>query len=374
MAQICQFLIANMDSSTSKTSRINQRRLSNCSSVAVKNSSSQKNVVNYYDANHECLDFEETQLCLSMNRIRRIYLSGGVIIRHYRNDRSKANCYQDELAYLYTIFKEYLIRGHQDDGLTKSKIEQQRKRLRRNQTSYLAQFHPYKTNKTNNDQWLPTYAVSYEIQMQTNSSNTSQNQIGDADDSETSENIVQISFRPITRQSFLLNTLGAFNKTIFDETIRRCVSIELSTNPQHRLVMRPCQMSITTDHQIIDRRIFLVARHGWLAVFLNGREDAYLLLENEYLVFGSQLKEWPIFYERIVDTNQANHDLTEMFYRRTNIVQDQYSANGMIVTRGVIQNEYKPDSFTMVGLGNAIVNMTYFQQLLTISSNDTTHS
>ncbi|XP_075677127.1 uncharacterized protein LOC142645231 [Dermatophagoides pteronyssinus] len=357
-----------MDSNISKTSRLSQRRLSKCSTVAVKTSTSQKNAI-YYDSSNEGLDFEESQLCLSMNRMRRLYLAGGVIIRHYRKDRSKTNCYQDDLTYLYTIFKEYLIRGHQDDGLTQSKIEQQRKRLRRNQTSYLAQFHPYKTNnKTKNDQWLPTYAVCYEIQMQSSST------IDQNDDSDTSENVVQISFRPITRQSFLANALGAFSKTIFDETIRRCVAIELTTNPQHRLVMRPCQMSITNNHQIIDRRVFLVAKHGWLAVFLNGSEDAYLLTENEYLVFGSQLKEWPIFYERIVDTNQANHDMTEMFYRRTNIVQDQYSANGMIVTRGVIQNEYKPESFTLVGLGNSIVNMSYLQQLLTLTSTSTSTS
>lgn len=303
----------------------------------------------YYHSDKETLSFQVSKIFINVNPLRRIYFSGAIIIRHYRNDNLHSNCFQDNIPYLNAIFKEYFS---QNQSKTSSLSEQKKCAQR---TVFLAQFQPFLDHiQKNVFEDFPTYAVSYEMKML----------------SEDLDKTLQISFRPITQHSFLVNVLEIFSQPILEEKTRRCVLIESvnnNKNENNRFIMKALTMPITNNSQMIDKRLFLVAKNGWLAVFVDNYSDAFLLTENEYLIFPNHLKHLPIFYERIIDMNQAKN-CSELFYRRTSVNHDQYSCSGMIVSRGVIQNEFKQNCFTLIGLGNAIINFSFFQELLTISN------
>lgn len=306
-------------------------------------------LANYYHPHKETLSFQVSKIYINVNLLRRISFSDAIIVRHYSNEASHDNCFQDNIQYLHAIFKEYLNQNHSKTSLCEQKKCAQR-------TVFLAQFQPFLGHiKKDGFDDFPTYAVSYQMEMRN-------------DDVDTK---LQISFRPITQNSFLINVLGIFSRPIPDEKTRRCVLIESVSNNKdennNQFIMKTLTTVISKDNQMIDKRLFMVAKNGWLAVFVNNYLNAFLLTENEYLIFPNHLKHLPIFYERIIDMNQAK-ECSEMFYRRTIVNHDQYSCNGMIVSKGVIQNEFKQNCFTLIGLGNAIINFSFFQELLTISN------
>ncbi|KAF7493935.1 hypothetical protein SSS_07224 [Sarcoptes scabiei] len=298
-----------------------------------------------YDPEKENLHFDECDINLYINHSQLIALNKVIIIRHFERKFPYRNLHQDRYEYLHYVFKEFFNRTQNTEKFWKP-----------NRTSLLALFHSHKLFSKYEPRSVdshPIYAVFFEVDS--------------IDDQNYS---IQIGFRRITGQSFLINTLDLFCRPVLEQNIRRCVVIETKKDSMgekdEHLIMRASVMNINHTTKRISQRMFLIAKHGWLAVFLKNHHETFLLLEDEYLIVSDSLKSFQIFYERILDTNQAN-DRSDSYYRRTALNQDQFSNSGMIVNRGVFQNEFKTNSFTLNGFGNAIINLNYFQQLLTAS-------
>lgn len=320
----------------------------------------------YYDPNLDELEFEENDIAFQMNDFNKINLTNTAIIRHYKKSDHTVNCYNDNYRYLHTIFKLYMehckINKVKPDLLRGSEV-------RRNRTAFIAQFQPHQVPKVKPSvpipNW-PTYAVSYEIEVM---------------DDENGGNMIQICYREVSKRSFLSTVLNTYESPAGSEYMRNCLMIE--KNPMYQTVdrdairdptmgdepmftMRPCQMAILNHPgALIDKRAFLVCKHGWLAVFLKNVPEMYLLIENDYCVFPHSMADVVIAHKRVLDMNNAQS--AEYYFRRSTVDQLKNTCNGMIVSSGVLHNEFQENTFSILGCGNTIINLTYFQQLLSLS-------
>lgn len=298
-----------------------------------------------YDPNLEVLEFSETCLIYNLSETRQIKLNNATIIRHYMKDDRSINCYVDNYKYLHLIFKKYINYCIDE--------------VKQCCTAFIAQFQPFNETVKDSGPQFPTYAVAYEVVVE----------------EETGGSSIQICYRQITSQSFLVMALDTYDQPQYDETIRQCLVIE--RNPrgvepnEPMFTMTPTVMPILSEpNSRLNKRVILVAKNGWLAVFLRNSLEVYILVENEYAVFPGSMANVSVAYKRVMNLNSATSNIADYFYRRTPIHHSPSTCNGMFLINGVLNNEVHEESFTLLGSGSAVINLTYTQHLISMGADD----
>lgn len=310
----------------------------------------------WYDPDKETLVFEEREITFYLNDFHHHQLNGAVVITHLKKEGKQENCFRDEHAYLQEIFGQYLKfcrqGGNQANQGQDDQVEY------RGRMIVLAQFQG-KADKPSVQKRavpftnFPTYGVAFDFDTD--------------DDGDQADPVVRIVYRQILRQSFLPVVLKTWKREVTHPNNRHCLILEptgsQAGSPEGMFTLQPYYGPLASlTNQPIDARVFSVAKHGWLIVFLKHRPEVYVLTEEEYLVMPAAMKSFAVSFKRLIDVKSGNS--AQLFYRKTGVDHELLLCDGMFVQKGVLTNQTNETAFALLGIGNANVNLTFLQAML----------